>query len=292
MKYKIVLFSVFLSSLTLFGQEKIIVEELNGFRLGQYKTVVDNQLGERDSFRYLDDSTLVNFYYIFPDSSTHMAFFYLPKKNEIHSIQLTGTKSDLSFYGITLGASSEYVASKFEKPDTIFEVDFNGEKTTTWKYYDKNLSFVFNKDVLSSIKIWDMYTPPDYESKDYKLPRLVEYLEIIKSADKLKISNILSPNLEIFYCDKVFQWQNSFYKDIYEKEAAIYYFVVNPEAGLALLNKLDTIPGGLNIRLIDNVGSFPVYKLPDGYFIKEVVFNFQQGRYKIWEIKYECLDDK
>lgn len=291
MKKTLVLFLISLTSLTILSQEKVVVDELYGFKLGQYKSVVDNQFGESDAHRYMSDSSLVNFYYIQPDSSTHIAFQFLSNSDEIYSMQMTGTKSQMDFYGINLGDNSELIESKFEKPDTIFVMDFYGEEVHTWKYYNKNLSFVFKRNKLNSIKIWDNYSEPDYESENHKFPELIDYLEIIKSGDKSVISNILSPNLEIFYCDKVFQWKNSFHKDIFETESAIYDFVVNPEYGLALLNKLDSIPADANIRLIENVGTFPVFKLPDGYLIKEVVFNFQQGNYKIWEIKYECLEE-
>ena len=269
------------------SQEKVVADEMYGFKLGQYKSVVDNQFGERAAHRYLNDSSLVNFYYVQPDNSTHIAFQFLPKQDEIYSIQLTGIKSNLDFYGINLGDNSEHVESKFEKPDTIFVTNFNGNEVHTWKYYNKNLSFVFKGNKLNSIKIWDNFSGPD---SDTELPSLVDYLEVIKSGDKLAIGDILSPNMEIFYCDYVFTWKHSFHKDINEN-AAIFNFVVDTKAGLALLNNLDSIPAELNLRYIENYGSFPVYKLPDGYFIKEVVFNYQQGKYKIWEIKYECLEE-
>ena len=287
MKKVLALGLITFTSLTVISQEKVVVDELFGFKLGQYKSVVDNQLGESDAHRYMNDSSLVNFYYVQPDSSTHVAFQFLPHRDEIYSIQLTGTKNSIDFYGINLGDKTELVESKFDKPDTIFVVEFYGEEVHTWKYFNKNLSFVFKDSKLNSIKIWDNFSGTE---SDTELPGLLDYLEVIKSGDRSAISDILSPNMEIFYCDYVFSWKNSFRKDITEN-AAIYKFVVDPQTGLALLNNLDSIPAELNLRFIENYGSFPVYKLPDGYIIKEVVFNYQQGKYKIWEIKYECLEE-
>src|SRR5690349_482529 len=87
-----------------YGQEKNLPDELFGFRLGQYKSVVINELGQPSKTRNLEDSTVVDFYLLTADSSTYVAFEYLPKQgNPIYSIQLSGKKVNRSFYGINLG---------------------------------------------------------------------------------------------------------------------------------------------------------------------------------------------
>ena len=79
--------------------------------------------------------------------------------------------------------------------------------------------------------------------------------------------------------------------DIFENKSSVFDFIVNPLFGLITLTKYDSVPADFNIRLIEGYGTFPVYKFPKGELVQEVVFNYQQGRYKIWEIKYECEEE-
>jgi len=89
----------------------------------------------------------------------------------------------------------------------------------------------------------------------------------------------------------VITWNNSFYKDTFIKTASVYEFIVNSEYGLISLKDKKELNQEYNIRFIEGVGTFPVFKFPKDSIISEIVLNFQQGRYKIYEIKYKCDQD-
>lgn len=267
------------------GQAHKLSNELYGFRLGQYKAVVTNELGEPDGTRLFEDSTRIDFYYISADSSSYIGVQYLPSKpKEIYALQLSGTnKVERPFYGLHLQDSKEKLVPVFGKPDSIISQDFNDRAAETWRYDNSRLSVLFVENKIESIRIWD-----DYDQKGYQYPSIEELLAIISTYDTSKIADILSPGLEVYSCDDIITWKNSFYRDIYENKSSVFNFILNPEFGLAsLLNKKNLMHED-NLRFIAGFGSFPVFKFMDDPLLMEVVLNYEQGSYKIWEIKYRC----
>jgi len=232
----------------------------------------------------LEDSIALDFYLLTADSSTYVAFEYLPTQgNPIWSIQLSGKKIKRLFHGINLGDNEDKLISVFGKPDTVLSQDFDKRKTVNWKYTKLNFSVLLIDKTIESLRIWDKYDRTYYEE-----PTVAQLLDIIKSKDKSKIADILSPGLEIYYCEKIITWKNSFQKDIYEEKQSVFDFITNPDYGLASLIAKGEIKHEMNLRYIDKVGTFPVYKFSKESRIAEIVLNFQQGRYKIYEIKYRC----
>lgn len=268
-----------------------MLDKLNGFRLGQYKFTVTNELGNPDVNKTLDDSSLVDFYFLDSDSSTHLAFMYQNHSDEIYAIQVTGDSLAIPFYGLSLGDNSIDIFKNFPQPDTIIDVDFNDKVVQTWIYNSMNYSFVLVDNKLNSIKIWDDYSRPDYSSDDYELPDIVDYMDKIVKLDTNAICDLLSPNLEIFYCDKIISWKNSIDSDVYLKKSSVFEFITSPLFGVITLSKYDSIPADLNLRYVESYGVYPVYKIAHDDLIQEIVFNYQQGRYKIWEVKFRCHED-
>lgn len=139
-----------------YGQRSNVPDELYGFRLGQYKSVVTNELGQPTKTKVLEDSTFVDFYYVSKDSSTYLGFQYLETQgNPIYAIQLSGKKVDRKFYGLNLGDNESKLKSTFGKPDTILTQDFNDKVAVTWKYEKFNLSVLFIDKKIESLRIWD-----------------------------------------------------------------------------------------------------------------------------------------
>ena len=205
------------------------------------------------------------------------------KQEEIFAIQVSGSKVDRPFYGINIGDDENKLIATFGKPDTILAQDFYDQKAATWKYIKLNLSVLFTNSKIESIRIWD-----DYKVMDDNPPSVEALLKIIKTNDRSKIADILSPTLEITYCDNIISWKNSFLKDIYMGGAGMVEFITNNKYGLVTLGVKRNVESVLNLRAVEGVGVFPVYKFPKETLISEIVLNYQQGKYKIWEIKYKC----
>lgn len=263
-----------------YGQQKSLPDELYGFRLGQYKGVVSHELGEPVSTQVMEDSTSVDFYYVSKDSSTYVAFQYLRSQgNPIYMIQLSGKRADRSFYGIQLGDDEQKCTTVFGKPDTVLSQSFNDKASVIWKYNSKNLSILFAEKRTASIRIWD-----NFEQKDFSHPTMKDLLTIIGTNDKAKIANILSPGLEVYRGGEVITWQNSFYTDM--RQSRVMDLIINRSYGLASLVGKKEMNVEAELRMAPGVGSFPVFKLPSSSPIEEVVLKYEQGRYKIYEVKY------
>lgn len=263
---------------------------LYGFYLGQYREVTLNELGQPASSIFLEDSSRVDFFYLNVDSSAHLGFIYLHNSEEIYSIQLTGKSVDADFRGLKLGTNRQEFISVFGRPDDTQDLEFNGDSVSTFFYEDKNYSFIFNADQLSSIKIWDVFEEPDYDNDDFQLPGLKPIVDLLKKNSRPEVLNYLSPNLEIFYCDDVITWKKSIKSELENNGDSPFDFLFNRQYGLITLAQYDSIPAELNLRLIQGLGSLPVYKFQAESLFEEIVFIFQQGQYKIWEIKYKCDD--
>lgn len=262
--------------------------ELYGFRLGQYSSTVHNELGKPDQQRVLEDSSLVEFYFLDSMKTTHLAFVYENKTKEISTIQITGENSPISFFGINLSDNSDQILEKFPQPDTILNVDFNDKKVETWKYFDKNYSFVVKDNILNSIKIWDINEQRNLTSKTKKEESDINnFLKVLETGNNNFISEILSPTLEIYFCDRVITWENSMQTDLTNSESKVCDYLYNSKYGLKTFLK-KKLKGELNIRYIENNGTYLVYKYPKGSLVEEIVLKYEQSRYKIWEVRYDC----
>ena len=277
----------FIVSNFLFAQQSI-EEELYGFQLGQYREVTMNELGEPADSYYLEDSSRVDFFYLNLDSTTHIGFIYPYNSNEIYAIQLTGEATSKGFRDLNLGSKSTDVFAVFGTPDQIDRQEFNDDSVSIYFYQDKNISFVFDDDKLNSIKIWDPFTEPNYDDKDFQLPSLEPIIKSLKNKDRSEIIAFLSPGMEIFSCDDIIKWKKSIRTEIENTDHSLFDFIFNEQYGLMTLNQYDSIPAELNLRYIEGFGSFPVYKFQSETLFEEIVFTYQQGKYKIWEIKYKC----
>lgn len=282
-KYVLTL-ALLLRLLSCLAQRTAIAEELYGFRVGQYREVVLNELGKPAQTQVQKDSSKTDFYYLSRDSSTYVAFQYLPAKpSEIYAIQLSGKSSPRNFYGINLGENEKSVSRIFGRPDTIMVQEFNDEKASVWDYDRLHMSILLRKDKVESIRIWDLYV------KDAsQLQSLEDILKTVASGDKGRIADVLSPGLEVYYCGKIVKWKNSFYKDVYLERSTMMDLIINQEYGLITLARKKDLTYEENLRFIAKVGTYPVYKFKKGELLEEIVLDYQQGRYKIWEIRYAC----
>lgn len=279
---------VFLGVTLSLSAQTQLVEELYGFQLGQYREVTENELGKPASTVYLEDSSRVDFFYLSPDSSTHIGFIYLYGSSEIYSIQLTGESAARSFNKINLGDTSGDLISIFGEPDTISTQEFDDISAVNYFYENRNYSFIFKEETLNSIKIWDPFIEPNYESENFTLPELSSVINILNTNNRKGIVPRLSSGLEIFYCDDIITWKKSIKSEIDNSKASLFEFLLNEQYGLITLTKYDSIPAEMHLRMIEGHGSFPVYKFGEETLFEEIVFAFQQGQYKVWEIKYKC----
>lgn len=270
--------------LFLFAQSKSF-DDLYGFRLGRYATVLYNELGEPNQIQTDEDSTQSLIYYITPDKKTYLiAEISNWNPKQITSLQVSGEYSSRPFYGLQLQSTYKAAEKFIGKPDTILTQKFNEKESVVWKYKQSRISLLFQSDSLRSIRIWegadDTITIPNLTFE--------EILLAFGTQDRKKILDIMSPNMEVYVCGQVLSWSRSIYYDSTIDTASVYHFLTNEEYGISSLATREFTPPELSMRITQNYGLLHVYKFADDPVIEEIVLIKNKTRYQIWEIKYIC----
>lgn len=268
------------------GHSQDLVNELHGFKLNQFREAPVSEFKKSIQKKTLEDGFEVEIFLIKPDSSAYMIFEYPHwDTNIIWSIQLYGSDPDLTpnFKNLTMGMSKEDVIDKIGEPSNIKNM---GEYGELLEYLDTNYSVEINpNNQLSSIKIAEIY--PDYfpKPKVEKIPSFNNVKEVLMSADNQKISEILSPSMEIYYNDETMFFKNSWENEIKKDLSGIYTLIHNISKDLDKVDTSDISEYEENMRLTQGQDVKHIIKLKKHPYIKEIVFKWEFGQYLIWEIK-------
>jgi len=280
MKY-IILFLGLFFALDLAAQNYI--EDLYGFKIGQYRESVKNTFGKPIQTGQFEDGFEYEFYSLKPDNSVSIGFEYSAAElDKIWSIQLTGKSYIEIVKGLKIGDSKKKVELLFGSPKSIEKVDeINGVR---WDYENSNYSLEIVDDELYSFKILnnssELFPKPDLS----KLPSVDSILNLLKSGDKEKISVIISPSIKIFKSDKTFFFQKQFDIEKQKDNSHIYSYLMDKDSGIpSLVSNKDYEE---NIRAVFQKGVYHVIKFHNSSTIKEIVMNYELGKYRIIEINY------
>ena len=284
MKRNFLFVFIILSSQIISAQD--LVNELNGFSLNQFREVAAFELKKPLQKAAHDDGYEYEVFLLKADSSAYMVFEY-PNWNtqEIWSIQLFGTDSALipGFKGLKMGMSKEAVIEKTGRPSKIERLGQYGELL---EYKKANYSLEINpQNQLASIKIRSIH--PEYfpEPDLEKIPSFVMVQEILMSGDKQRISEILSPGLEIYYKNKTRYFKHAWRKEIEQDLSGIYALIDKLATGLDKVNRENPDEYEENMRVAQGQNPLHVIKIKKHAQVKEIVMRWEFGRYLIWEIR-------
>lgn len=259
-----------------------VVTDLNGFRLGQFREVATNELGKPFQQGKYEDGFQYEVFLLKPDTSMYMVFEYAAgDTNVIWSIQISGynTTSDIGFKGFKLGIDKKEVLQLLGKPDKKDNIGDYGEK---WNYDKTNYSVEISKNgKLSSVKIRDTYSnkPPDVS----KLPKFDTVIKLLNSKNNADIAGILAPGIEIYYKDRTLFFEKSLKTEIETDHSKIFKTIREISTGLDKINTSDEKTYEENIRMALGQNPKHVVKIK-GHKVKEIVFEYVNGQYLIWEI--------
>jgi outer membrane protein assembly factor BamE (lipoprotein component of BamABCDE complex) len=260
--------------------------DLYGFRLGQNRSSVKNQLGKplvKDKF---DDGFEYEMYLLKPDTSLYMVIEYAAGETEIiWSIQISGrdANTDLKINGLKLGDDKSVVEKKMGKPS---EKEAIGKYGQRWEYSNSNVSVEINKKgKLSSIKIKDIYAgrTPEFG----KIPTFAQVVKALTASSNADIAKILSPDVEIYYKDKSISFTKSFQTEVETDPGKVFATIKTIARGLEKINPKDTNAYEENMRIIEKKNAMHVMKIKKGHLIKEIVLHYVNGQFLVWEIKTE-----
>lgn len=270
--------------LTLFEVNgQTIVTDLYGFQLGQYRETATNEFGKPLQQDRLDDGFEYEIFLVKPDTSLYMVFEYAPGLiNVIWSIQISGNNAttDIGFKGLKLGIDETQVQQVLGAPDDKEDIGDYGEK---WSYEKTNYSVEISKSgILSSVKITDTYSgdSPDVS----KLPRFKDVIKLLNSKDNSEMATVLAPGLEIYYKDKTIYFGKSIKTEIETDDSKIFQTIREISKGLNKIDLSDENSYEENMRIALGQNPKHVVKIKTGHTIKEIVFDYINGQYLIWEI--------
>lgn len=280
----IILTILFLYANVCFAQD--IVSELIGFKLRQYKESVKNEFGKPIQIKNFDDGFVAEIYLVKPDSSAYVIFEYPNWNNEIiYSIQLYGALEsiDPSFKGIRMGISESELIKDIGKPSKLKEL---GDYGKMLEYENTNFSFEINLDGrLSSIKIIDIYDEIYPEPKVEEIPSFEKIKTILTSNNPRIISEILSPEMELYLNDKTLFFKQSWENEINSDSSKIYQVINEIIKGIDNIDTSNEKQYEENMRLTLGENPKHVLKFKTGMKLKEIVMKWENGKYVIWEIR-------
>jgi len=260
-----------------------IVTELNGFRIGQYRETAINEFGKpfrkekyEDGFEY--DAFIIN-----PDKSLYMVFEYAARQTDvIWSIQISGNNAtiDIGFKGLKFGLTKKEVQRVLGIPDKKENIGQYGEK---WSYDKTNYSVEISKTgKLSSVKIINNYSSNAPDGS--KLPKFVNVAKLLNSKTNTAISSVLAPGIEIYYKGKTMFFGKSLKREIETDYSKIFQTIRKISTGLDKINTSNENLYEENVRVALGQNTKHVIKIKTGHIIKEIVFEYINGQYLIWEV--------
>ena len=283
-KHILLLTILFLNSSYIFSQE--VITELNGFKLRQFKEAVKSKYKEPFQVNNFDDGFVAEIYLIKPDSTAYVIFEY-PNWNKeiIFSIQIYGAFKEIDprFQNLKMGISESELFEKIGKPSASKGI---GEYGKVLEYENTNYSFEINNDgKLASIKIVDNYNELFPDPKVEKIPSLEKIKEVLNSNNPKIISEILSPELEIYLNDTTLFFKQSWEVEINSDSSKMYKTISEIIKGINEIDASDENQYEENMRLTLGENSKHVLKFKTGIKLKEIVMKWDNGKYQIWEIK-------
>ncbi|MFA5620181.1 MAG: hypothetical protein WDA08_07755 [Weeksellaceae bacterium] len=260
-----------------------IETDLNGFRIGQYRETATNEFGKPFQHDKYEDGFEYEVFIIKPDTSLYMVFEYAAGHTDIiWSIQISGsnTTTDIGFKGLKLGLDKKEVQHVLGKPD---KKDDMGEYGEQWSYDKTNYSVEISKSgKLSSVKITDNYSSntPDVN----KIPKFDNVVKLLNSKNNDDIVRVLAPGIEIYYKGQTMFFAKSLKTEIETDYSKIFQTIREISRDLDKIKTSDENSYEENMRI--GLGQNPkhVVKIKTGHAIKEIVFDYVNGQYLIWEI--------
>jgi hypothetical protein len=279
----IILASVFVS---IKAQE--VVTDLNGFRIGQYRETASNAFGKPFKQEKLADNWEHEAFIVNEDNGVYMIFQYHPKQNDlIWSIQITGDDPLLNFgfKNLRFGIDKSAVGKILGKPERKVDI---GEYGNRWNYDKTNYSIEISaKGKLSSIKIHNNYLDETPDIK--KRPIFKDVIKTLQTGKNSEIAELLSPGMEIYYKKQTLFFNKSWKNEIETDFSHVFAAIKELAVGLEKINTSDINVYEENMRFTMGQNPKHVVKIKSGHIIKEIVFQFSNGKFRIWEVITEPL---
>lgn len=260
--------------------------ELNGFVLGQHRAVMEKTFGKPWREQTTSDHWVYRTYIIDRPHHAYMAFkFASQRKDYCYSIQVAGDSGTpmVPFLGLRLG-------DRRRRIDELVGPPSKTEREKQWpadllSYHGRNYSFETDTlGRLSSIEIFGyegFRERPDSSAMN-PLPALERALAE-RGVDSLILA--LAPDFELYHGGNVLRYTVAARDELADSASALTTLLYGPGSSLrAALAEEKTAPD-VALRVSEKAPLGLVYKFAKSRTVEEVVFQWQAGRWKVWEVR-------
>ncbi|RYG47812.1 hypothetical protein EON79_06330 [bacterium] len=260
--------------------------EVNGFLVGQYRNAVTAHFGPKPfQTRKTEDGWVQRIYIIDRAKEAYMIFESAPAAPDtIYAIQITGWPGTpmLPFRGLKLGASREAVVETFGEPTVEEEI---GEVPgTILRYEDRNYTLELSPEGrLASIRVVGSAGFDTDATKSKPDLRLFTMALQRRSLDT--VVDLLTPDVEIYFGGKKsVMFKKSARRELYDPKSSFYRALFSSKGGVVSALAGETSEAEENLRVRDRGVIDYVFKFPKGKVVKEVVYKWSAGKWRVWEI--------
>ncbi|MDR3762739.1 MAG: hypothetical protein P4M01_01450 [Acidobacteriota bacterium] len=268
--------------------QKSAARELYGFLLRQPRTAVEAALGKETSRESLGKGSAA-YYYDLPGMADSALAAIYDKENRLIEIELSGDDFHgvTGFFGLKLGDTREKVTSVLGRPSSVQREESGGEEFERWEYNDRNYNLEFSADhQLDSIRIWDddSEAEPPYPGAKTALA----FAEAVRAHDAGKLVEMASGELECLRAGATLS-------DLGAVPARAAFSNPGSDLNACLLRAADAIEllapemKGVEaqMRVWQETGETgAVVKFPEPSLLKELVFAYECGAWRVYEVVF------
>ena len=274
-------FTLFITAIS--SQAQNAVQDLGGFRLGQYQIATHNEFGDPNKKGATDADVSYEAFLLKEDPTVYMVFQYQNREPEIiWSIQITGwdEKFDPGFNGLRFGLSPKEVENRLGRPARKIDI---GEHGTRWEFEGRNVSIeIDTKGRLSSIRIVDERSEgPQPDLK--RLPNFTELIKRLQTGTNAELADLLEADMELYDAGKVRSFERAMGTEIASDQSGIFGAIrrLSKELSTVDMKKPDQYEENMRMRYgRDSLHVIKLFKTPG---ISEIAFRWNGAKWLIWE---------
>jgi hypothetical protein len=271
-------------SASVYGQTSC-QSELNGFLLGQYKKTV-NSLGQ--PFKTGDENGWPFQAYQLPPDGYMVVSFDPREADQIAAIQISGQVTGMHpFLGIKLGDTEKTLEDRLGRPGKKTREE--GEELFLLEYSGRNYTFeIDTKGRISSIRIVNdcPHQSPGKALAPEGSPLVEELLKALATHNVDLLMQVLAPDLEIYKSGDAYAFTRGARAELEKGDTAFSRLLFSPNGSVLAALKDEGPRADEQIRLYQKHQPAHVIKFPDSKIIAEIVYDFQGGRWKVYEIRF------
>jgi hypothetical protein len=258
--------------------------ELNGFLLGQYDSAPDGQFGKPTQVTKTEDGWIDRAYVFDKDHAGYMAFKYPSHDSRrMLAIQIAGRAgTQMAFFlGLRVGDDKSKVVTAVGSPSAVeHETDY---PVDLWKYKGRNYSFEIDRGgKLFSIQImgYDGFA----EGPARAFPDIESFRKAVVGRDADTLMNLLAGDLEIYQGEQTYTFSKAARSELENSDSKVTRLLLGEKDSIRAAFVGEKFEPDTQLRVYTKASPGSVVKFEHSKILREVVYKFEAGAWRIWEI--------